>query len=65
MVLELNATKPPILNISSTGGAFTVLGEVLVYVVSPSNHSNTSNTELAFVLGTVGVAVGVVVWGWS
>ena len=50
MELELSATKPPLLALSASGGTFTVFGDVLVYVVQPSNSSVKT---LAFVLGSV------------
>jgi lipopolysaccharide-binding protein len=48
MELVLNATKPPLLTLTPTGGTFFVFGDVLVYVIHPGN---SSDKELAFVLG--------------
>jgi hypothetical protein len=53
MELKLNATKPPLLKLSSTGANFTVFGDVLVNVLKPGNNSDS---ELAFVLGAVVLA---------
>ena len=50
MELELNATKPPLLTLASSGGNFTVFGDISVWVLQPGN---SSNKQLAFVLGTV------------
>ena len=50
MELKLNATKPPLLKLSSSGANFTVFGDVLVNVLKPGN---SSDSELAFVLGAV------------
>ncbi|CAI8045643.1 Bactericidal permeability-increasing protein [Geodia barretti] len=53
MELKLNATKPPLLKLSSSGANFTVFGDVLVNVLKPGN---SSDSELAFVLGAVVLA---------
>ena len=50
MELELNATKPPLLTLASSGGNFTIFGDIPVWVLQPEN---SSNKQLAFVLGTV------------
>ena len=50
MELELNATKPPLLTLASSGGKFTVFGDVIVWVLQPGN---SSHKERAFVLGVV------------
>ena len=52
MELVLNATKPPLLTLTPTGGTFFVFGDVLVYVIHPGN---SSDKELAFVLGAVSI----------
>lgn len=49
MQLELNATKPPDMTFSPSGGNLTVFGETIVEVVNPTNKS----VQLAFVLGMV------------
>ena len=46
----LNATKPPLLTLTQSGGNFFVFGDVLVYVIHPGN---SSDKQLAFVLGSV------------
>ena len=54
MELELEATKPPLLSLSSSGGNFTVFGNVLVYVM---NSTNSTDKQLAFVLGSVSIRI--------
>ena len=49
MQLQLNATKPPIMIFSPSGGNLTVFGEMFVNVVNPANKS----IQQAFVLGMV------------
>ena len=50
MELELNATKPPLLTLTPSGGNFTVFGDVLVNVLQ---LGNSSDKQLAFILGSV------------
>ena len=49
MQLHLNATKPPDITFSSSGGNLTIFGDVVVEVVSPTNKS----LQQAFALGMV------------
>ena len=56
MQLDLNATKPPIMTFSPSGGNLTVFGEMKVEVVSPTNKT----VQEAFTLGMVRASH----WAW-
>ena len=58
MQLDLNATKPPIMTFSPSGGNLTVFGEMKVEVVSPTNKT----IQEAFTLGMVRAVQKPLIW---